>query len=167
MVLYSKFNIKNIVCNIRTQNRCVQRNEEIDIVLCTLFVTHVMAILCKRLSCWFLEENRCRLEKNRWYEAREVKWSCTVKGAIWCLRNDIAAGVRATAEGLLCATQCWTLETTPWRRCFQWKFFGNRLLVSYRKLILKSENKAGFQFCFVFHPMDVRSFPNGCQWLQC
>ena len=33
MVLYSKSNIKNIVCNISIRNRCVQRKEEIDIVL--------------------------------------------------------------------------------------------------------------------------------------
>ena len=31
MIFYSECNINNIVCNISTQNRCVQRNEEIDI----------------------------------------------------------------------------------------------------------------------------------------
>ena len=55
---------------------------------CTLFVPSYMAILSWRLSCWFLQDKRCRRENFRWYEEREVKWSCTVKGAIWCLRNE-------------------------------------------------------------------------------
>ena len=86
-----------------------------------------------------------------------VKWSCTVKGAIFYLRNDIAAGVPRRQK--LSALK--VLETT---RCFQWKIFGNGLLVSYRKLILKSENKDRFLFCFVFHNPS-----NGCaifsKWL--
>ena len=80
-----------------------------------------------------------------------------MKGAIFYLRNDIAAGVPRRQK--LSALK--VLETT---RCFQWKIFGNGLLVSYRKLILKSENKDRFLFCFVFHNPS-----NGCaifsKWL--
>lgn len=120
---------------------------------CTLFVPSYMAILSWRLSCWFLQDKRCRRENFRWYEEREVKWSCTVKGAIWCLRNERFACPLHWRLNQTCPGARGELggKTNAYRRWFfQRNFFNLEVQMSFRQLILDMGKNWN---CLFFHPL--------------
>ena len=115
-----------------------------------------------RLSCWFRLDGQWRLERNRWNESREIKWSCIVKGAIWCLRNDIAAGAGSRVSGKTLRAQCWKQRREG--VVSSGKFLGIDYLCPIGNWFWKAKNKDRFLFYFVFHNPS-----NGCaifsKWL--
>jgi hypothetical protein len=91
-----------------------------------------------------------------------VKWSCIVKGAIFYLRNDIAAGLAALRQN--------SLRSSAGNNAVKALFPVENFWESTTGVLSEIDSekrKIKKEFCFVLssiiHPMTVRSFPNGCQ----
>jgi len=87
-----------------------------------------------------------------------------VKGAIWCLRNDIAAGAGSRVSGKTLRAQ--SAGNNAVKALFPVENFWEST-TGVLSEIDSEKRKIKIDFCFILsptiHPMAVRSFPNGCQ----